>query len=340
MAQHINESSQGPLGRFRRSRICEPEVFEWFRRHDRVVGSHEQLTKPWVPRRDQECQFKSPRPLPPCSPSPSRLSGLSLSDLTEEEINDLFRKFSGSNPESSEGNTDEGTTLLDDIVEGNAALNIIAGENTRSLDTIVEDTAGENTTLDDTTAEETTAKGTTIKGTTLDDDTVAEGTTVKNTTVEGTTIEGTTPDDIATEKIAVEDTTVRGTTTEGTTLDDTTAEETTAEDTITEGIIDTPISASAYVDPFKLPRPTFTPPCTPTIWTGICRHPNGTSTFEHSPLLYDDGLVYDGRNPNSLNTNRQVRRQVIGSIVGLDHNTGGDFSVEGERAEVGFPDVT
>ncbi|KAI1423849.1 hypothetical protein F5Y12DRAFT_798005 [Xylaria sp. FL1777] len=77
--------------------------------------------------------------------------------------------------------------------------------------------------------------------------------------------------------------------------------------------IDSAISTPSQVNPFEQLRPAFTPPSTPISWTGISRRDNGTMNFEHCPF------VCDGRSPESLKTNHQVRRQVIGSIAGLMH---------------------
>ncbi|KAI0435191.1 hypothetical protein F5Y09DRAFT_293968 [Xylaria sp. FL1042] len=75
--------------------------------------------------------------------------------------------------------------------------------------------------------------------------------------------------------------------------------------------IDSAISTPSQVNAFEHTRPAFTPPSTPISWTGITRQDNGTVEFEHCPF------VCDGRVPESLKTNCQVRRQVIESIVGL-----------------------
>ncbi|GAW22380.1 hypothetical protein ANO14919_119170 [Xylariales sp. No.14919] len=76
------------------------------------------------------------------------------------------------------------------------------------------------------------------------------------------------------------------------------------------------------VSAFEQPRPPFTPPSTPTSWTGISQQDNGTMAFECSPF------VCDGRSPESLKTNSVVRHQVIRSIAGLMHQTPDDEEIE------------
>ncbi|KAI1282530.1 hypothetical protein F5Y07DRAFT_411017 [Xylaria sp. FL0933] len=86
--------------------------------------------------------------------------------------------------------------------------------------------------------------------------------------------------------------------------------------------IDSVISTPSQVNSFEQPRPAFTPPSTPVSWTGISRQDNGTVDFQHSPF------VCDGRSPESLKTNSQVRRQVVESIAGLMHQDLAEDEVE------------
>ncbi|KAI1824838.1 hypothetical protein F4861DRAFT_530736 [Xylaria intraflava] len=75
----------------------------------------------------------------------------------------------------------------------------------------------------------------------------------------------------------------------------------------TDSVTSTHSRASA----FEGPRPAWSPPSTPTSWTGIARREDGMITFRNTPF------VCDGRSPNSLTTNDQVRQQIIESIAGL-----------------------
>ncbi|KAI1132959.1 hypothetical protein F5Y10DRAFT_291038 [Nemania abortiva] len=67
------------------------------------------------------------------------------------------------------------------------------------------------------------------------------------------------------------------------------------------------------ISAFERPRPAYTPPPTPTSWTGIATQENGTTLFENYPW------ECNGRSPRSIKTNDQVRRQVVKSIVHLMH---------------------
>lgn len=87
------------------------------------------------------------------------------------------------------------------------------------------------------------------------------------------------------------------------------------------------ISTPARIGASERPRPAFTPPSTPTSWTGLARQENGTTMFEHCPF------VCDGRSPESLQTNDQVRRQVASSIAGLMHQKVDEDENEDETEE-------
>ncbi|KAI0402925.1 hypothetical protein F4802DRAFT_617216 [Xylaria palmicola] len=77
-------------------------------------------------------------------------------------------------------------------------------------------------------------------------------------------------------------------------------------------------------------RPPYTPPCTPSSWTGIRQLVGTTSMFEHAPF------VCDGRSPLSLKTSDKVRRQVVRSIAGLMHQPFLDDDAKEFRALCSF----
>ncbi|KAI1369136.1 hypothetical protein F5Y08DRAFT_325541 [Xylaria arbuscula] len=86
--------------------------------------------------------------------------------------------------------------------------------------------------------------------------------------------------------------------------------------------IDSARSTRSHTNAFEQQRPAFTPPSTSICWTGIARQENGTMGFEHCPF------VCDGRSPESLKTNDEVRRQVVGSIAGLMERELDEYDVE------------
>ncbi|KAI3337439.1 hypothetical protein HD806DRAFT_529003 [Xylariaceae sp. AK1471] len=94
------------------------------------------------------------------------------------------------------------------------------------------------------------------------------------------------------------------------------------EGSITDSVIPTPSRAGA----FEVPRPAWSPPSTPTSWTGIVQLGNDTTMFEHCPF------VCDGRSPNSLRTNDPLRHQVIESIAGLMDQELDEYEIEEFRS--------
>ncbi|KAI1116199.1 hypothetical protein F5Y14DRAFT_459677 [Nemania sp. NC0429] len=90
------------------------------------------------------------------------------------------------------------------------------------------------------------------------------------------------------------------------------------------------ISTPSRVSASERPRPAFTPPSTPTKWTGVAPQENGTTMFEHCPS------VCDGRSPESLQTNDQVRHQVVKSIAGLTHQKFDEDETEEFRSAYSF----
>ncbi|KAI2630554.1 hypothetical protein GGS21DRAFT_524859 [Xylaria nigripes] len=75
--------------------------------------------------------------------------------------------------------------------------------------------------------------------------------------------------------------------------------------------IDSVISTPSRDSALEQIRPAWSPPSTPTSWTGMARRENGTTTFRNFPF------VCDGRSPDSLKMNDQTRHQLIKSIAGL-----------------------
>ncbi|KAI8634688.1 hypothetical protein F5Y19DRAFT_121303 [Xylariaceae sp. FL1651] len=75
--------------------------------------------------------------------------------------------------------------------------------------------------------------------------------------------------------------------------------------------IDSMVSSPSRASIFEEARPPWSPPSTPTSWTGVAQRENGMTTFEHRPF------ICDGRSPKSLKVNGHVRHKVIESITGL-----------------------
>ncbi|KAI1180267.1 hypothetical protein F4777DRAFT_529406 [Nemania sp. FL0916] len=89
-------------------------------------------------------------------------------------------------------------------------------------------------------------------------------------------------------------------------------------------------STQSQTNALERPRPSSTPPPTPTSWTGIVQQEEGSTIFEYSPS------VCDGRSPRSLSMNEAVRRRTVESVAGLVHQE----SQEDEPDEVHFINST